>query len=504
MNNTGLIAAALGFFITVGAIAQSSDASTVDAVGGTERSIEQLDVRQVIDLILESDPSIGTSERTVGIARSGYEQTRAATLPNVDLTISPYSFDQRRIPGGSGEIEQTTHSAGVGVSVQQVLPTSGSLVASIDHQLRLVDGADESIEQVPEFVVALEQPLFVNGNVIDTSVFRAGLRSAEISVEQAALSDRLTRNRVIDSALSLYVQVAALRRSVDLLRQTVAILDRQIESARLDREQGLISDNALLALQVSRNNRRETLFDTELALLSTEQALARTIGVSSFAGIGLDDRFEPLPLPTESSIDELLMDNPERAIEELSLERASEQTLLNEITDRPQLSLSFRTTPLYPESRSNPDDLSTSISDYFEDGAGWETSLAVELTVPLVTRREREARERIDTLTQEQALISVDDTARQVANALQTLLAERRFLTERLTLLETDIEYEEQRVENERTLLDAGVSTQLALDEVELDLTSRRNEAWEAQASLYLNGLEILATTGHDLAEQLR
>lgn len=482
-------------------VAMNDPGGGVASGGAVE--VDRLDPRRVIELVLDSDPSIRLSERSVGIARAGYEETRGATLPNLDLTVQPYGYDHRRVPGGAGEVTQTTHSAGLGLALRQPLPTSGALVGSLDHQLRFVDGEERSVEQVPELALSLTQPLFVNGNVIDTSVFRAGLRSAEISYERAAISDLITRNGSIDQALSLYIQVANLRRTVDLLVQTIALLDRQIETARLDREQGLISDNALLALQVSRNGRRSTLFDTELALLSAEQALARAIGIDTLAGIALDDRIPPIPLPLEEVAQEMTAENPERALQDRALELSREQSLLNELTDRPELSLSFRTTPLYPETRQDPDDTASSIGDYFEDGSGWESSFAVELTVPLVTRREREARERIDTLSLEQEVVSMEDTTRRVSNILQTLLTERRFLTERLSLLQTEIEYEAQRLENEQTLLEAGVSTQLAVDEVTLDLTARRNEAWQAEASLYLNGLEILATVGRDLAAEL-
>ena len=506
--NTGTtrwITIALSLFIAAGASAQDGATALNDPGGGGAAGSppDRLDLRGVIERVLNSDPTIRISRRSVGIARAGYDRTRGATLPNVDLSLRPYGYDRRRVPGGAGEVEQTTHSAGVGLSVQQPLPTSGALVGSLDHELRFVDGSEQTVEQVPELALSLTQPLFVNGNVIDTTVFRAGLRSAEISYEQAAISDLITRNRSIDTALSLYIQVASLRRSVDLLERTIALLDRQIESARLDREQGLISESALLALQVSRNNRRSTLFDTELALLSTEQSLARAIGIETVAGVLLDDRMAPLPLPLPDAAADMASASPERAIQELALEQAREQSLLNELTDRPELSLSFRTTPLYPETRQDPDDAASSIGDYFENGSGWESSFALELTVPLVTRREREARERIDSLTREQEAISAEDTTRQVANALQTLLAERRFLTERLQLLETEIEYEQQRLENEQTLLDAGVSTELAVDEVELDLVSRQNEAWQAEANLYLNALEILTTIGRDLSAEL-
>ncbi len=483
--------------------AQESPEVAMDAAGAGSAVAEVLDVVTVVERVLESDPRVVSSTRSVGIARAGYDEILGAALPNIDLVLSPYAFDTRRIPGNDGPVEQTTHSASVGLSVLQPLVTSGSLVASVENELRLVEGASDAVEQVPEFVVALEQPLFVGGNVVDTEVFRAAQRSAEIGFEQAVLGDRVARNEAIDTALTLYVQVAALRRSVALLERTIDLLNRQIASALLDRDQGLISDNALLALQVARNDRRETLFDTELALLTVEQALSRAVDVPTVRGIALDERFLVSAVPVDQSSDELIRDNISRVIGQLSLELASQQALTNNLTDRPQLNISFRATPLYPDTREDPDDASTSFRDYFEDGSDWESSVELELTIPLLARPERRARETADELRRELALIELEDTERAVRNELATLLAERQFLVQRFEILETDIEFEQNRVSNEQTLLDAGLSTDLLLEEVTLDLVSRQNEAWEVEASLFLNGLEILSVAGRDLEDEL-
>jgi outer membrane protein TolC len=102
-----------------------------------------------------------------------------------------------------------------------------------------------------------------------------------------------------------------------------------------------------------------------------------------------------------------------------------------------------------------------------------------------------------------QAETDLTDTERSVANRLQTLRASRDFLQRRVDLLLVDVEYEEQRVENERFLLQAGATTELRVDEVELDLRSRRNELLQVQGELFLNAIQILALLGEDLAEVL-
>jgi outer membrane protein TolC len=167
------------------------------------------------------------------------------------------------------------------------------------------------------------------------------------------------------------------------------------------------------------------------------------------------------------------------------------------------VSLSARLAPLYPPNRDEADSLSSSAGDLFAEGSDLEATVAVGVAVPLLTGRERAYRSRIDEIARMQAETDLTDTERSVANRLQTLRASRDFLQRRVDLLLVDVEYEEQRVENERFLLQAGATTELRVDEVELDLRSRRNELLQVQGELFLTAIQILALLGEDLAEVL-
>jgi hypothetical protein len=43
----------------------------------------------------------------------------------------------------------------------------------------------------------------------------------------------------------------------------------------------------------------------------------------------------------------------------------------------------------------------------------------------------------------------------------------------------------------------------LRVEEVEVDLQSRRNELWQVEAELFLNAVDILALAGEDLSAVL-
>lgn len=473
------------------------------AVVSAQQSVpEVLSIPVVVERVMESDPAIINARRALEQAQAQYQLTLSGTRPNVSAEITPYQWDQRRPP--ASELVRT-QSIGAGVTLQQALPTSGSISAAVSNETRFVTGAEDRLEQAPEVTMGLRQPLFVNGKLISDDVYRARLRNADIGVERAVLNNQLVVNGNIQRALNLLVQVGSLRRSRTVLEETIQVLRRQLDSAEIDRQQGLISDNSLLSLQVTLNNRREALFDTEFALVQTEQNLARILGLSSLEGAELArDLFSVggVVQPAAQNGPDL-SDNLELGLQRLAVEQTVRSGLLNEIDDRPSLSVTVRMAPLYPASREDPEAFDSSLTDFFASGADLEATVALGLTIPLFTARERSYRERIDTLTQQVAETDFQDTERAVANQIQTLVTNRRFLERRIEILQTDVEYERQRVENERALLRSGATTELRVDEVELDLLSRQNELWQIEAERFLNSVEILAVTGNDLGAVL-
>ena len=474
---------------------------------------EELTVQMVVQGVLESDTGVRSSQNRVLQAQERYRLALTGTQPRLDLEVRPYSRDQRRVPGGTDgrTVDTVTQSVGAGLQLTQRLPTSGVLSAGLDYGIEL-QGGDAATEwrQVPQVSFSWNQPLFGGGELIGTRVFQAGLRNTEIGLELARLQDRQSRNGVIREALQLFVQVANLRSTVELLEATIALLGEQLASAELDRQQGLISDTALLSLQVTLNGRREALFSTQLQLLQVEQLLARTIGRNTLEGEQLAGELPAVDLAVDLSgiegaagLTEVVQENPVLGSRELAIEQAERTITVNSAADRPSLTVFARAQPVYSSVRPERDSFGASFPDLFADDAGVQSTLGVTLTVPLLTGQQREYRQRIDELSRQSAVLERSDAERVLANQLRTLLTSRRFLEQRLGLIDTDLSYERQRVANEQTLLDAGVSTELRLREVRLDLRSRENERQRVTGELFLNSLEILTVLGDDLAARV-
>lgn len=489
-----------------GTVVLTVSAMILIALPGVAQDTEttHLDVVNLVEQVLSTAPSVINSRRTVDQAYAGYQLALAQTRPDVTVRVNPYTLNTRRVVQGATAEDQVIHTVGAGIEVQQALPTNGVVQGALGANLSVTRGDAESSQFVPEFSVIVSQPLFAGDSMIDTKLFQASRRSEEVKYRQAIVTSEIQRNQVVRSAIDLFVRVASLERSLGVLERTVDVLTRQLEDARINLQQGLISDTNVLALQVTLNTQRENLLNLELSAVEARQALARTIGLER-----PPDNWELVDEFGEGDFSSLLEDARNAGIDEnrqvvlgrLGVVKADSDVIGNDRIERPQLTVTATASPAYPAGTRSS--VSAAFGDYFEGGTGVDSVLAVELQIPLLTRQERAYRERIDAAVRDIAVTNLNDTRREAGNNLQTLELNRRFLTERVELALTDVEYEAQRLENERALLEVGASTELAVDQVGLDVASRQNELWQLRAELYLNSLDILMAAGIDLASAL-
>lgn len=475
-----------------------------------------LDVRQVVTAVLGAAPELALSEREVESALRGYRGTLLAAKPAFNLEVRPLTYDARRTvaQGPTRGLDLYTISGGLTVGVTQPLPTSGVLTAALGHTIAVQRGDSESLTQVPDLTVQLRQPLFVGSRLISTDAFAAERRLAEIGYELAQTGAAAQRNQTVRNALALLVQVATLQRSEELLHQGIDLLQRQLELARINREQGLISDTTLLALQLPLNTQRSALFDLQLALIQSRQAFARAIGLPvetierlnpTFNGL-LDDHVRELARQAAATqavgATPLMTANPAVRLRELAVQQSRMVSATRELLDRPMFSIVARAEPAYPGG-VRPKTLAASVGDYFSSDPWLNTTVALAVNVPLSAGERRENRRRIDQLSQEIAALQLDDTRIQLRNQLDSLLVNRSFLQERRAFIETDVSYEQQRLRSEEALFAADATTVLAVDQIRLDLLSRRNELWKIDSQLFLNALDILSLSGADVGELL-
>lgn len=504
-----------------GALRRAALVAVIGVVGsGVVSAQEALTPATVAATLEDVAPQFAATRTAAERAEIEYQLTLDGQRPSLSLDVTPWAFDRRTIAtgvpagiaGAPSSIDSVTNSVGATFSVEQPLPTSGVVSGAVGADISLLGGDAESLEVAPVLSATWSQPLLVNGELLGDSILRATLRSAAIARERVAASNRLQRNGAVQGAMAQWVQVGALRRTVATLEATRALLQAQLANAELDRESGLVSENTVLALQVSVNGTSAGVFDAQLALTEAELNLARSLGISP-AEIVIPDEFVVPALPsdldavTDPSMNPvpegLVAGSPAVAIQDLTIDQVAQGVLLRGIEDRPFLVVTGRVAPQYAPDRAESRNPVDAIADLIADGASLDTTLAVNLSIPLRTDRERAARARIDELAAEDAARARATTLSEERRRLETLLVSRGFIIQRLELVEVDARFQRQRLANQRVLAEGGVATDLSVQEIELELRRRADERWSLRAELLLNALQIHATVGNDLVAVL-
>ena len=521
-----VLAVTLLFFAAAAAVGQEQDAAGQQAESENEGTqLSRLDVPTVVDRVLESNTDVRTARIDAESALASYRQTLANADPGFNLTLTPYGYDSRRIEtfapapsggsgapsGGSGSLVPTqrdtrTHSFGLGLSYNQLLPTSGTVQASVENRMELqtlesTDGL-ETISQNPSLSFGVRQPLFMNGRFIDMRVFDASRELAELQYERAQTGAEASTNGQLQSALQQYVQVLTLRRQRSRLQESLSVAERRVEQAEVSRAEGQQSEQQVLSARVNANRQREQLLNTRYALRQAETALAKALGIgTALDGVELADRLS-VPRP-QGSIDELLdraLQTNNRLRQLRIAERiAKQQEILDGQKDSPSLSANVNLEPRYPDQRDDEDALGDSFSSFFEDTAGVNWNVTLQLQIPLSEQKEKRLRGRKNALALEKQEISTADYRTEIRKTIDTLVTRDELLRERIALLETDVEYQKRRVENQQSRVELSTAPQLSVDQLELELRARQNTLFQARTDLFLNRLRLYSLIGEEL-----
>lgn len=448
---------------------------------------------------LINDSRLKSAEIDLSVTERDYRLTLDEALPDVELSLTPLDYDRRRIATTSSAptLPSRSWGVGLGVAITQLLPTSGVAVVALDNQTDWVElDGDRSIDQNPSVLFNLSQPL--RGGLGTNSVFQATRRVARVGLDLQRLGTQSQRNASIIGTVDSFLLVGRLRSSVDILERSVELLAADVTDAELDREQGLLSDNAVLSLRAALDDQREALFDSRLALLAAERGLAERLG-SDLAEAGLVYPPQAIDPATAAAGSVDLASNAAIASQALLVAQAGDLARINDLDTSARIELSVRLAPGYPDTRSG-DDFAASVSDLFDTEAEVATTAGATVTVPLLTRRERRIRRELDELSIRRAQTQLVQTERTVQTRAASLITARDFLTERLEIVEVDIALRERALASERALFLAGSSTERAVARAEIDLDRSLADRNALGDELLLTDLQARDISGEDLS----
>lgn len=480
------------------------------AVAGGSARAESLTVAEVVDRIGRADPQVLLAQNSVESARTEYRKTLGNTLPQTTLSLDPaYALDQRTVlpvPLDDPQ-EATTHRFGANLTVSQLLPTAGTLTASVGNTATVSEIGDEDAAVTQDAVasVNLVQPLFVNGKLLDLQLYDAANRLAKANWTASQARLLASANAAVITGLSSYTGILSLRKQVAYLEEAIEVAQAQLRQLLLSREQGRASSQDVLAAELAVSRQRKALLEVQQSLASAERTLRRAIGLAPTEPLELEDAVPNVSLTvTRESVDQSISENPEVRRRRIELESTKLNGVLSGREYESRLTVTFAATPEYAPDREDSDDWQRSFEDLFADDADISRTLTVKLTIPLYqggrARRQRQINETSVRLAER----TLADTRQRLMDETELALMRHEVLARHIELLEEDVRYRAQEVAERQQLLELRNLTRLDVRRAQLEYQAGVNELFQAKADRFLNSLQILSLTGHDLVKVLK
>ncbi|GEM_PF-1397904 len=492
--NPAFLRAAAAAFAALAAILPAAAQAAGPGPTGSPLTLSQVAVRA-----LENDPAVAASRAAAQTARVQYELKLDEARPRFILGLTPFSLDQRRIFDFTGfdYADARTLSAGGGLTLNQALPTAGTLSAGAKAAFKAID-TDGTLEYelTPSLSANLRQPLGAGGQFLPVAAAAGAKRSAELASDQAALDDLGRRNQAVRGAVDLAGRVLVLRAVLDTQTAGLETARRRAESALLRRRGGTATEDAALELELAAETLRAAREETRLSLRDAERRLAGLLGLAEAPALsGRLPALAPAPAPEPRTA-------PEAARAALALERAAADAAARAVSDAASFGASLSLEPRYPDTRADPDDLGSVLSDYFGGGtgAGMNLNLTLTLDVPLSVREARALRSRSDALAARAAaanLRAAEQTARERARALEE---RRAFLADRVEIQKRIADLSRRKWERLRDLAAAGTVPADEADAARTDWDRAVSDVLRTEVDLVLAELDIRILRGEDLA----
>jgi len=483
---------------------------------------QQLTLEQVASLAIENDASVLKSAETLEASINEYRSLQADKHPRLSLDTA-YGVDySSKKQDDFGEYEKLTlHSVTLGFSVEQLVPTYGTLSAGISDTMTVRKGiadltydaagpieTDPLFSQSPSFSLSYRQPMFFNGKIIDMALYRAVFRKGEIDYRRAAEQSRLTKNRAVYDAVSLLFDLVGLQNEKDMIEQAIELKKRGVENLQRNLEQGLVAENKVWEMRVELGKERENLLRNLYAVRDKQGRLALALGISGDATIvPARELLQPeLGFEVPESPPELYRNNPGIRRTELAVEDARLNRIIDGSNGASTLTFSFSISPRYPYARQLELEagFSESFTDFGDELAGIDLNIKTELKVPLYTgskwRHKAAADKAVESSLQHEAAYQKSDLLR----TLRMLLLRRENLAERILLLDDNMKLKKMEAEVGRALVEVGEIAELDVIEMEIEHLQKRNELERAKMDRYLTTLDILSILGQDLGEVLQ
>lgn len=211
------------------------------AVSTEAQTVRKMDINELFKLISENNKSIKASRTTVAAAQEGVKAAKSNRLPDVNAQLSASYIGNALMTDRDFSDRQNLTS-----------PHFGN-----------------------QFVVDAQQTIYAGG-AID-----AGIKMAELGVEQAALGMALNEQNQRFVALSQYLDLQKIAHRQQVLESNIALTQKLIDNIREKHDQGVALKNDITRYELQMETLRLNLVKLQNTRSILNHQLCNTLGISN-------------------------------------------------------------------------------------------------------------------------------------------------------------------------------------------------------------------------------
>ena len=459
---------------------------------------QELNITDLIRGSLESNPDVTAAEADEISQYSRYQADLKNALPGIEFTTDTgnnplYSYSN------ASKVERHKTSGGLNLSYN--LPTGGTLGLSGTGSLDVsrAEGDEQWEYRInPGASLYLRQPLFIDR--VEGSLLRADLSNmaeelSRIKWEQAEYNRLSAENRIVFQVLQGSLTYNRLKRTYDLQKRRLALAESRLELIIQDEAAGKISRIDRIAEELLLRRQREGVLELQYQIKSSARELENLTGLKDITGPEILFEGSPnLDTPSvraDESIGVLLSEAAKRSLEiaGIAVQNGREPVL--------EVSGFIKNSP----GEGFPDDGSPDFQTAFDTTLNSEIDLSVSLalSIPLLDWGRAAKTREAEAAAIEASAMRVEAAKGGAELQILSVLERIDLIDDKLKLLESGLEYDRSLIEREQVRRASGLSSDLEVETVSIDMQDRINQIDQLEGEKLLAKMELLNIGGKSL-----
>ncbi len=460
-----------------------------------------LSLQGYIQLLLKNNKDLEISKLSFYRDEKMLELQRENFKPQLSMNSAPlYGYNNSKTISPEGkETNVFTHSVNLGSEINIDLPTGGSLLFSLADTLSCSGMGEKYLfSNSPVVTAKLDQPIFVNGGLLNTESYASRYKKLSVDERLNALGTLVDTNTYIFTMAKLFVDTVVQNKRLDILKRKLALYKKKQELLEIMMKQGRRSSIDYWEQDLKVKDLEKTAFDQRFLLSTAMKKIAVSIGFKrEIKNLILNDVLPTIDLPEALQVGK----NTEVAISSLNLLKKRFEMKEEMSNYATMLGVEFSLKPQYPVDSSGSNNFKDSVSNLWDKNSWIEFYGSISVTVPVGEYWQRKLKKesleygiKIEELALESKKLNTKRSLDELKEKMAYLLTRDKFLKEQQNY------FKEREMEAE-SLLEIKRIIPADLKEAELNLSSAKVDVYENNAAIFLTLIEMHKLVGDDLSK---